>query len=509
MIREIKNGKIRGKIINGKIVCFAGIPYATPPVNSLRWREPQPLENWSGIKDCTSYTHSAYQSAAEEWRTDIPTPYGKEFNIRKEETPSEDCLYLNVWMPINALEQEEKLPVLCIIHGGGFESGSGGIPVLEGTNLANEGIVVVTVNYRLGIFGFFAHPELTEESPLHTSGNYELLDQICALHWIQDNIGSFGGDFEKVTVSGESAGSISVNALYESPLAKGLFSKAIAQSGAHIGKDTYCPQMSLKEAEIRGVSYLKGLSADSIEDLRKMPTEEIFAGSWGFLPFRDGIIWPENSYKIFSGHRQNDVPLLLGSNSHEGSIFAFNFMREDYSLRFMEQAKKRYKEDADVFFELYPIENKEKASYFMGMAYGEKLFAYSIYLWATLQNDYGKSDIYYYYFDRVLPETAEYGAYHSSVLPYFYDTMAQSEKKWEDVDWKLKDTMFSYIVNFVKSGTPNGTDLPHWNTFSQNITMTMELGNHVGMIEHPSMEMFGIYMKHDYKETSYEKSSLN
>lgn len=500
MIIETKKGKVRGIINGDSILRFAGIPYAAPPCGALRWKAPQEVKGWEGVRDCTRFAHSAYQGGAEEWTIEVPSPYGEEWAPRKEEIPDEDCLYLNIWTPAGAVEKGEKLPVLCIIHGGGFESGSGGVQVLDGGSLAKEGIVVVTINYRLGIFGFLAHPQLTEESLLHTSGNYGLLDQIQALKWIRENIAAFGGDPEQVTVSGESAGSISVNALYESPFAKGLFARAAAESGAHIGKDTYCPQISLKEAEEKGAAYLQGLFVDSIDALRKMPAQEIFAGSFGFLPFRDGVVWPSSAKEVFSEHAQNDVPLLLGSNADEGSIFSFYFTLDDYRTRFEEQAKKRYGEDARRFLERYPVADEEKAVYFMSRAYGEKLFAYTIYSWAKLQHAYGSACVYYYYFDRVLPATAEYGAYHSSELPYFYRTMDVAQNKWEQRDRKLMQVMSSYMLNFVKTGNPNGEAVPYWEEFGADTETVMELGEQVGMIVHPSAEMFEIYGKHDDKE---------
>jgi len=233
-----------------------------------------------------------------------------------------------------------------------------------------------------------------------------LLDQIQALCWIQENIEVFGGDSEQVTISGESAGSISVNALYESPFAKGLFARAAAESGAQMGKDTYCPQMTLKQAEVKGIEYTQRFGTDSIEELRKLSTVELFEGTWGFFPFQDGTVWPENA---FAARSQNDVPLLLGSNSDEGSIFSYYFELEDYSQRFRKMARERYGEEEDRFLEKYPLSDKETSVHSMSYAYGEKLFAYTIYCWARWQASSGSSDVYYYYFDRITPGS-EYAA---------------------------------------------------------------------------------------------------
>lgn len=494
-IVSVKNGKIRGKICDGTILRFAGVPYAAPPIGELRWKAPMQAEDWEGILDCTQFSRCAYQLSAEDWRADIPVPYGGEYNCRKEEIPDEDCLYLNIWTPASALEEQKNLPVLCIIHGGGFESGSGGVPVLDGTNLAKENIVVVTVNYRLGVFGFLAHPELTEESPLCTSGCYGLLDQIQALRWVRDNIAVFGGDAAQVTVSGESAGSISVNALYESPLAKGLFSKAAAQSGAQIGRDTYCPQISLKQAEKKGEEFLAESPAGSIGELRKLSTEEVYRIACGFLPFRDGVVWPCDAGMVFAEGRHNDVPLFLGSNAHEGSIFHYYFTLEDYTKRFREQAEVRYGKDAEAFLQKYPPSGGN-AAWNLCMAYGEKLFAFPIYCWAKLQDDFGGSDVYYYYFDRVFPGKKDFGAFHSSELVYFYRNLDQSDEPWEQKDRELMETMSSCLIRFVKTGNPNGEGKEDWHKFSENTEMVMEFGEHTGMIRHPSVNTFEMYRKH-------------
>ena len=493
MILKLKGGKIKGKCLPDDILRFAGIPYAKPPVGELRWKAPQEPLPWEGELDCTEFTRCAYQMNADEWGgSDIPNPYGPEWNIREKEIRSEDCLYLNVWTSRQALEEKKKLPVLCIIHGGGFESGSGGVRTLDGEQMAKHGIVVVTINYRMGVFGYLAHPELTEESSLHTSGNYGLLDQIQALKWIQKNIEVFGGDASQVTVSGESAGSISVNGLYESPFAKGLFARAAMESGTHMGPDTYCPQVSLRDAESQGTAFVSG-KANSIEELRKMTTEEVFAGSWGFFPFKDGVVWPEH---VFEEGKQNDVPLLLGSNSDEGSIFTYLFGTDDIKLRFVEQANARYGEDAEPFLNKFPVTDATQAMISMSHAYGEKLFGYSIYRIASLQNKYGESNVYYYYFDRVLPMTKEYGAYHSSELPYFYRTMDESDGKWEKRDFLLRDQMSAYMLQFVKTGNPNVDSMPAWRTFEDDPKQVMELGDHIGMITHPASDMYEIYDHH-------------
>lgn len=491
MILQLSNGRIRGTFLDEDIVLFANIPYAAPPVGALRWREPQPCENWEGIRDCTEFKHCAYQLTGD-W--DVPSPYGTEFSMRPSEVPEEDCLYLNIWAPTSALRGNKKLPVLCIIHGGGFESGSGGVLVLDGRNIAKEGVVVVTINYRMGVFGFLAHPALTAESPLHSSGNYGLLDQIAALNWIRENISVFGGDPKCVTVSGESAGSISVNFLYESPMAKGLFHRAAAQSCSHIGKDSYCPQIGLAEAEAAGEHYLSRFEGKSIDEVRMLPAEEVFANTWGFFPFRDGVVWPKNSFENGS---QNDVPLMVGSNSDEGSAFRYYFETQDSREKFQTEARRRYGEDADRFLKMHPVDTQEHYVSSLCRAYGEKLFSFTAYLFADKERRLGSAPVYYYYFDRVQPGSS-YGAFHSSELPYLYHNLDKSDVAWEKSDHRLSALMSACLLNFVRTGNPNGEGIPQWETMAERPELVYELGEAVGMSKNPSWEMFSLYMKHDF-----------
>src|SRR5690348_11923868 len=286
---------------------YKGIPYAAPPVGDLRWKAPKPAANWQGVRQATGFSATCMQ-----------TPYPKTSIYYQEPEPvSEDCLYLNVWTA--AKSNKERRPVMVWIHGGALTKGAGSIPTYDGEAFARKGVVLVTINYRLGIFGFFAHPELTKESDRNSSGNYGLLDQIAALEWVQKNIAAFGGDPKRVTIFGESAGSWSVNYLMATPLARGLFQRVIGESGG-----TFAPMKKLAEAEQSGVKFASSMGADSVQALRSMPAEELVKKTalGSYSPNVDGWMLPQDVYAIFAQGNQNDVPLLAGSNSDEATSLA-------------------------------------------------------------------------------------------------------------------------------------------------------------------------------------------
>ena len=322
-------GLVSGKLVGlDSIKTFMGIPFAAPPVGELRWKAPQPVQSWEGIKDCVENPASAIQNP--------PVPFfawSEEFLIPKEPI-SEDCLYLNVWTGAETVD--EKRPVMVWIHGGGFSGGSGTVPLYDGEELAKKGIVVVTINYRLGIFGFLAHPELNRESSDSTSGNYGVLDQIAALEWVKKNISAFGGDPENITIAGQSAGAFAVNALVASPKAKGLFHKAIAQSGGMFNRVTGLVS-GIKGAEQRGQELMVGLGAESIMDLRSFPADSLLKIPGRFGPVVDGIVIP-GVRETFENSAHSDVPLLTGWNADDNVSFG----PEVSPAQFKENAKKQY-----------------------------------------------------------------------------------------------------------------------------------------------------------------------
>jgi para-nitrobenzyl esterase len=302
---QTANGMLAGTMEKSGILSFKGIPFAAPPVGDLRWKEPQPVSNWEGIRKADHFGPRAMQA-----------PIFGDMNFRSDSV-SENCLYLNVWTP--AKSANEKLPVLVYFYGGGFVAGDGSEPRYDGESMAQKGIVALTVNYRLGLFGFFAHPELTQESPHHASGNYGVMDQSAALRWVQQNIAAFGGDPKKVTIAGESAGSASVSAQMASPLSKDLIAGAIGESGSLLGTLSAVP---LQKAEQNGVEFAQKVGAASLADLRKMNADSLLNASMKFGPFRfsmtiDGYFFPVSPYDIYGSGKQAHVPLLVGWNSQE------------------------------------------------------------------------------------------------------------------------------------------------------------------------------------------------
>ncbi|HNX79832.1 MAG TPA: carboxylesterase family protein, partial [Prolixibacteraceae bacterium] len=376
-----EQGIVQGNIEDGLLV-FKGIPFAAPPVGSLRWKAPQPAVKWEGVKMATSYAPAAFQGGN--------PPSGK----------SEDCLYLNIWSP--AKSADEKLPVLVWIYGGGFSFGTTAEPVYSGEKLAKKGVVYVSIAYRVGQLGFLAHPGLSAENPDHVSGNYGILDQIAGLQWVQRNIAAFGGDPGKVTIFGESAGGISVSMLCASPQAKGLFQGAISQSGGSFGptrKTTYPGEnmKTLPDAEIDGLAYAEKLGVKSVEEMRNIPVEKLplgmgMGGSW---PIVDGVVIPDNQLRMYEAGNFNDTPILVGYNSDEG----LSFTRIKDPVQFAGSVKERYGKYADALLKAYPVTETSVPKTARDLA-RDAAFGWHTWIWARSQAIYGKSKAYLYYFDQ-------------------------------------------------------------------------------------------------------------
>ncbi|GHV21518.1 carboxylic ester hydrolase [Clostridia bacterium] len=396
---------------------FRSIPYAAAPVGDLRWKAPQHASAWDGIRACVENPPSAIQNEPRPFRM-----WSQEF-IAPAEPISEDCLYLNVWT--SAEKSDAKLPVIVWIHGGGFTGGSGTVPLYDGEAMARKGVVFVTINYRLGLFGFLAHPELSAENADKVSGNYGILDQIAALKWVKENIASFGGDPDNITVDGQSAGSMSVNCLLVSPLAKGLFHRAIAQSGSLISGDRPV-SATLQNAERIGTEILADANIPDMATLRTLPAGSILKISIpGMLsPVVDNVFIPEPE-KTYNEGKQNDVPLILGWNSGDTLLFGQG------------------------------IENTYKH-------------------WAELQTAKGKSPVYMYFFDHTPPGEPNYGAFHSAEFGYALHTLHFWNRPFTQTDYDLQETMSSYWANFAKAGNPNGSNLPEWNVFDMKKQEIME-----------------------------------
>ncbi len=448
---------------DGAITAFLGIPYAAPPVGDLRWRAPKPAAPWSGVLKADHFSRSCMQASPSSMG-----PWTEEYMDQSER--SEDCLYLNVWTAGTA----GKRPVLLWIHGGGFDQGSASVALYNGENLARKGIVVVTINYRLGIFGFLAHPELTRESATHSSGNYGLMDAIAALQWVKANIAAFGGDPARVTIGGQSAGAMAVHALLASPLAKGLFHGAITQSGTRIGN----MQRPLADAEQDGVKFQAAKGAKSLKDLRAMPVYQLMAQAegatfrWG--PVVDGSLLPDTVSAIFAQGKQNDVATLTGWCADEGSN------APKYGKRTPEEFEREARRPpagdlADEFLKLYPASTPGQSQIESARA----MNMVSTFLWARQRAANSKTPVYTYLWDHPLPGPKRdlYQAFHSSELPYMFNNLISGIRPWEPADYPIAEKTASYWANFVKAGNPNGEGLPQWPAFDAMVPVTMELGD--------------------------------
>ncbi|QJD79409.1 carboxylesterase/lipase family protein [Spirosoma rhododendri] len=462
---QVTGGRITG-VPNraGDVYSYKGIPFAAPPVGVLRWKAPQPVVPWSGVRRADAFGPSPVQGE--------PNPFGPwsaEYLIPKAPI-SEDCLYLNVWTSTQAAR---KKPVLVWIYGGGFGSGGSGVPIYDGEATAPKGIVFVSVNYRVGPFGFFAHPELTRESSNQASGNYGLMDQIAALKWVQQNIARFGGDPANVTIAGQSAGSMSVNCLVASPLAKGLFTKAIAQSGARFAT----PYPSLREAEADGQKTAQALGASTLAELRALPAEALLKQSQAMRgPIIDGYVLPASIAQLFADRKQNPVSLLTGWNEDEGLAFGPQKSAADYKA----QLDQQYGSRAETMLRYYPAGSDAEAAQSQRNIARDRTFGAQNYQWAVTQAQQ-RLPVYVYRFTRKVPATGEYasyGAFHTAEVPYAYDNLRFIDKQLRPLrpaDDQLARAIATYWANFIKTGNPNGSGLPHWPAFSAPNDSIMQL----------------------------------
>jgi len=465
---QTESGSISG-YYNDKtsVTSFKGIPFAAPPVGELRWKAPQPAKPWKGVKECVAFGPSPMQ----------PTPVsflmiGPEFVVPQQPL-SEDCLYLNVWTA--AKSAKEKRPVLIWIYGGGFQTGGSAASGYSGEALAEQGIIFVSFNYRLGIFGFLAHPELTAESDHHSSGNYALMDMIAAISWVRKNIGAFGGDPDRITIAGQSAGSASVNCLLASPPASGLFQGAIGESGSLVLENPILHMNSLAVAENEGLRIATKLNAANLKALRAIPAEELQKNAGGFFaPIVDGYILPFRVSDTYNKNLQTHVPLLTGWNGDEGFMFGIA-KKEDFA----KQAT-MFGADSNLFRKYFPS-TSDSQSVASQIAFAvDKTIALSQYQWALKQNETGKPDTYVYVFTRKPPSTGDkkkFGAYHTAEIGYVLHTLDSIQRKWEPVDRRLEKMMSAYWVQFVKTGNPNMTGLPHWGSFSHDEPYSMIFGD--------------------------------
>ena len=463
---------------------YKGVPFAAPPVGDLRWKPPLPAAPWQGVRQATQFANSCMQP---------PFPTNGVYSAAPPPPVSEDCLYLNIWTP--AKSADDRLPVMVWIHGGGFAHGTGAAAGYDGENLARKGVVVVTINYRLGIFGFLALPELTAESPQHASGNYALLDQIAALEWVQKNIAAFGGDPSRVTIFGESAGSVSVNALMASPLAKGLFARAIGESGGSFG-----PMPSLADAEKQGLQFASTLSVtqDVLKSLRAKPADELIKAKANddAQPIVDGWVLPQSIYSIFAEGRQNDVPIIVGNNANEGGNLAPLEKGTISAQEFADNARKNFGPFAGQFLQAYPATTDDQATAAHFASFRDAAFGWDMRIWARLETETGHRRAYRYYFSRVPPGPgSRLGAFHGSDLAYVFENYP-FRIFYQDWDKQLGETIENYWVNFARTADPNGAGLPAWPIYDPTRDDVIEFGDQVTVqfrVNAAGLDFFDVY----------------
>ncbi len=468
---------------------FKGVPFAAPPIGELRWKPPQPVKNWEGVRKADKFGPRAMQQ-----------PLFSDMVFRSNGM-SEDCLYLNVWTP--DATGHEKLPVLVYFFGGGFAGGDGSEGRYDGESMAQKGIVALTVNYRLGVFGFLAHPELTKESPQHASGNYGLLDQSAALGWVRQNIAAFGGDPKRVTIAGESAGSISVCAQMASPLSKDLIAGAIGESGGAVGPPLM--PLPLDEAEAKGVKIASGLgigAEPTLAALREMPAEQLLkaaanAGGKFFGPTMDGYFFPKQPAEIFAAGEQARVPLLAGTNSEENGYGSVLGKEKPTVENYRKALTKLYADKADEAFALYPAATENEVMDAAQDFASDRFISYGTWQWIDQATKTGGQPTYYYFYThpRPVPKPVSKpasatekdappkpapkpprGAAHSAEIEYAMGNLDTNKVyAWTPDDHKVSKLMQEYFVNFIKTGNPNGAGLPEWPMFACEKRMLIDV----------------------------------
>jgi para-nitrobenzyl esterase len=486
---RLDTGMISGTATSSADVrVFKGIPFAAPPVGDLRWRAPQPAAHWDGVRKAEEFSPVCVQGNG----------------------GSEDCLYLNVWT--GAKSAGEKRPVMVWIYGGGYTSGSGSQAMYDGEALAKKGAVIVTLNYRLGAFGFFSYPELTKESDRRGAANFGVMDSIAALQWVQKNIAAFGGDPKRVTIFGESAGSGMVANLMTIPQAKGLFERAIGESSAW-ATTSVAPLKTLAESEEAGTKIADGLGAKSLAELRAMPAAAVLKGGRGAAPIVDGWLIPEDPSVVFAKGKQTQVPVLVGSNRDES--FGGNPRDKE---QFIDQARKKYGDLADNFLKVYPASTDEEAKESAFYA-GRDEMAFVMRNWARLASKPGKTKSYVYFFTEQPPLVPSTGngrggrgggpfapgphgsATHVSEILYVFNHLDAS-RPWTDQDRQVADIMSSYWVNFATTGDPNGKGLAKWPVFDEKTKTPMVFGNKPEGVQAPSEERLAFFQSYFDKLTA-------
>jgi para-nitrobenzyl esterase len=472
---RIDSGLISGVTDKNGVAAYLGIPFAAPPVGELRWRPPEPPAPWEGVRAADHFGAGCMQE-----EPGSRLPWTEEFMTQG--AIGEDCLFVNVWTA--AKSAREKRAVMVYIYGGGFSEGSGAVAVYNGAELARQGAVVVTFNYRVGPLGFLVHPELTKESEHHSSGNYGLLDQIAALGWVRWNIGAFGGDPARVMIFGQSAGAISVADLMHSPLAKGLFARAIAESGPGLFPENILGGgMTFEQREQQGFQYAQSKGAQLLADLRALPAADFFKtipGSRG-APRASGPV--TDGWVLTGEHPAQEVSLIVGMVAGDAAFASgFGPPVAPTVANYTSATQKTYGDKAATFLKLYPVEKDADVA---AARKASQIDRARVTIDAWCENQVKRSGrVYTYFFDHPIPWPAhpEFGAFHSSEVPYIFETLKLMDRPWQAEDFKLSEMMASYWSNFAKKGDPNAPGLPRWPSYEPDSHTTMELGDHVGPI---------------------------
>ena len=481
----VANGTLEGSMASDGVRTFKGIPFALPPVGNLRWKEPQPAANWEGVRQANQFG---------------PRPMQPDKNwpdmITRAPSMGENCLYLNVWTPADL--PSAGLPVLVYFHGGGLVAGDASELRYDGASDARKGVVVVTVGYRLGVFGFFSHPELTQESPHKASGNYGHMDQVAALKWVKANIEAFGGDPHRVTIDGQSAGSSSVCAMMATPLARGLFQGAIGESGSILGNPN---KLTLAQAEAEGVALAAKAGASTLADLRALPAEKLKELTKDYQVARttlvDGYVFPESPEEIFFTGRQADVPLLAGWNSAEMQVSQVLGDKPPTPENFAAAVSKFYSVKAPQVLAAYVAKTNAEALQAAEDLASDRSIGYRTWKWTDMHAKSGGKPVFrYLYSQRMPPERngpdgPSLGAAHSDEIPYAMGNLPIFNIfKWEDVDYRTSEVTQGYWLNFIKTGNPNGPGLPKWTWMQGSIPQVMDLSANPHLVDEPHLNRY-------------------
>lgn len=498
-VLTLRNGDVRGVLNKDKTVqIYAGIPYAKPPVGELRWKEPQDVDNWEGVKDCSYFAAKSMQPGSNSVTSTLVDIYSSkgwypDYIMHPEQNMSEDSLYLNIWRPNN---DKKDLPILFFIHGGSLTTGSSAYEDYNGEEVAKKDVIMITVQYRLGVFGYFAHPDLEKESPNQTTGNYGLLDQIKALEWVHENASYFGGDKDNVTIAGESAGSSSVSALCSTPLLKdkGYFKRAIGESSSLVVNKAPHTFRSMEEAKKTGEKIMQEFKCSSIDELRKIKANKIVNTKYSNSSMTiDKYALPKEPYQVYLDKENNEESLLNGYNVMEADAFVVPTYltsptnKNNIYERLVREFGEKY---GKQIFDLYKDEIEKDAFTAFNEIYSVYWFINPHHSWSNMALNNGEN-VYRYQFTK---ENKYHSTYHAGEMIYAYGNVkkCQYSYRYNKSDLDLSEIMLSYWTNFAKNGNPNGGDLPEWTTYQQSGDQVMELGQNVGPIDDKYLKLYPI-----------------